>query len=199
VPIDIDTLCEAPAPHGTRLCDDDAALEELVASIRTFVLDVIEKVQRRELSGRERVGVIALLAGLADACGRPLGVRAISRQTGLAPSTISRWLHIDRSPLLKAALEEEQLDIGRAMKLVAAPNDQLPELIARAGALSQADVAATVAALRANPGVAVRDALANQRRAAAAYRALLQIDAVGPPVRATLERIHRYLDQLLGH
>jgi hypothetical protein len=36
-----------------------------------------------------------------------LGVRELGRRTGFAPSTISRWLKIDRCPLLKMALQKQ--------------------------------------------------------------------------------------------
>jgi hypothetical protein len=77
-----------------------------------LVVNIVENLQRRDLSGPGRVRAIRLLASLADGTGRPLGVRTISRRTGLAPATISAWLRIDRRPALKATVEKEQLDIG---------------------------------------------------------------------------------------
>ena len=45
------------------------------------------------------------------------GVREISRGTGLAPSTISRWIRIAGNEPVARAMEEGRLDIFRAMQL----------------------------------------------------------------------------------
>ena len=164
-----------------------------------FVLNVVANLQRRELSGRERARAITLLASLADESGLPLGVRAISRRTGLSPATISMWLNINRRPALKAALEEERLDIGRTMKLVRAPNQELPGLIDKARTMSQAELGAVVALLNQDAGVIEgRSAAANAHRAALALNALDHIDAVQDSVRTTLQQVHARLQQLLG-
>jgi hypothetical protein len=70
-----------------------------------FVLNVVENLQRRELSGRERVRALLLLAALTDESGRTLGVREISRRTGLATggadlrsAATQRALDLTRSP-----------------------------------------------------------------------------------------------------
>ena len=63
-----------------------------------------------------------------------LGVREIGRRTGFHPATISRWLKIDRRPLVKAALEREALDLGRAMALADAPEEAVPALLEAAPA-----------------------------------------------------------------
>src|SRR5207237_7713976 len=155
-----------------------------------FILNVVENLQRRELSGCERIRAITLLASLTDELAHPLGVRAISRRTGLAPSTISRWLRIDRQPALKAALEQERLDIGRAMQLVGAPEEQLGQLIERAPTVPQAQLAHEVEALgRDSQVLAGRRAAADRRRAEAAERALRLIEDAPEPVRVILERI----------
>jgi IS30 family transposase len=54
---------------------------------------LIRNVQRRQVSGAERVRAIERLAATR------LGVRELGRRTGFAPSTISRWLKIDRCRL----------------------------------------------------------------------------------------------------
>jgi DNA-binding transcriptional ArsR family regulator len=103
---------------------------------------VVVRLQRRHVSGAERVRAIESLAATR------LGVRELSRRTGLAPSTISRWLKIDRLPPLKRALASDALDIGRAKLLADAPETALAELIQLAPGLPRADLARRVAALR---------------------------------------------------
>jgi len=175
-------------PCTIRVADADAA----------FVLNVVENLQRRELSGRERVHAIALLAGLTDEHQRPLGVREISRRTGLATGTISLWLRLDRRPVLREALESERLDIGRAMKLVMAPEEALPELIERAGTVTREQLVKEVAAVRRDPlVVADRSAKANYRRALAAENCLKSVDSLEGPVRDVLVRLRQQLDTLL--
>lgn len=95
-----------------------AGLETIPALIKTqvdehrqFFLNLVENVQRVDLTGKERVEAIQLLAASG------LGVREISRGTGISPGTISRWLRIADRPILARALEEERLDIARAMTL----------------------------------------------------------------------------------
>jgi ParB/RepB/Spo0J family partition protein len=176
-----------------------ACLVHVTDADKGFVLNVVENLQRRELSGAERVRAITLLGSLADNHGRPLGVRAISRRTGLAPSTISRWLRIDRQPALKAALEQEQLDIGRAMLLVGVPNEHLDGLIDRAPRLLQPELAHEIEQIMGQFRSSMeRQVAADRRRAAAAERALLLIGDAPDPIRAILERIRRRVEELLA-
>jgi ParB family chromosome partitioning protein len=157
----------ASVPCIIRVTDVDEA----------FILNVVENLQRRELSGREQVRALLLLAALTDESGRRFGVREISRRTGLATGTISTWLRIHRRPMLEAALEDERVDIGRAMILVSAPDEDLPDLIERARSLSQRDLAGEVAAAkRATSVQAASDMSSDERHALAAYRALLLIE-----------------------
>lgn len=53
-----------------------------------YLINLVENIQRVDLSPRERVEAIRQLASSG------LGVREISRGTGLAPSTISRWIRV---------------------------------------------------------------------------------------------------------
>jgi len=175
-------------PCTIRIADADSA----------FVLNVVENLQRRELSGSERVRAIALLAGLTDDDQRPLGVREISRRTGLATGTISTWLRLDRRPALREALESERLDIGRAMRLVMAPEEALPDLIERAGSVTREQLVKEIAVARCAPRtVANRSANANHRRALAAETCLKSIDDSQGPVRDVLVRMRQQLDALL--
>jgi ParB/RepB/Spo0J family partition protein len=162
-----------------------------------FLLNVVENLQRRELSGRERVRALVLLADLADASGHPLGVREISRRTGLATGTISTWLRIHRRPPLLAALEQDQLDIGRAMALASAPDDCLTDLITRARSLSQAQIKAEVASARQaakRPGL---DIATDERYARVAYEALQRVHGTQGRVREVLAEVQRELNRLL--
>jgi transposase-like protein len=63
-----------------------------------------------DLSAKERVEAIRQLASSG------LGVREISRGTGLAPSTISRWIRIAGNQPLAQAMAEGRVDIFRAMQ-----------------------------------------------------------------------------------
>ncbi len=178
----------ASVPCIVRVTDADEA----------FILNVVENLQRRELSGRERVRVLLLLAALTDESGRTFGVREISRRTGLATGTISTWLRIHRRPMLEAALEDERVDVARAMILVSAPDEHLPDLIARARSLSQKDLAGHVAAARrATCGQGASDMSADQRHALAAYQALLLVEDVPEPVRQALICVQQRLNELL--
>jgi ParB family chromosome partitioning protein len=175
-------------PCIVRVTDGDEA----------FILNVVENLQRRELSGRERVRALLLLSALTDESGRTFGVREISRRTGLATGTISTWLRIHRRPMLEAALEDERVDIGRAMILVSAPDEDLPDLIERARSLSQQDLAGHVAAAkRATCVQEASDVSADERHALAAYQALQLVEHVPEPVRQALICVQQRLNELL--
>lgn len=88
-----------------------ALIKTQVDEHKQFFLNLVENVQRVDLTGKERVEAIRLLAASG------LGVREISRGTGISPGTISRWLRIADQPILADALESERLDIARAMTL----------------------------------------------------------------------------------
>ncbi len=95
-----------------------AGLERIPAIVKPhlddetkFLVNLVENVQRVDLTAKERVAAIRQLA----ASGR--GVREISRGTGLAPSTISRWIRIAGNEPVARAMEEGRLDIFRAMQV----------------------------------------------------------------------------------
>ena len=123
-----------------------AGLESIPALIKTqvdahreFFMNLVENVQRVDLTGKERMDAIQLLAASG------LGVREISRGTGISPGTISRWLRIADRPLLAHALEEERLDIARAMSLAPIRDDEvLARLIESAPSTPRADLNAAV-------------------------------------------------------
>jgi ParB/RepB/Spo0J family partition protein len=111
-------------PCSIRVADDD----------RAFLLNTIENLHQQRLSISERLRAIQKLAATN------LGVREISRRTGFAHTTISRWLKIDRRPLLLEAVESARLDIGRAMVLASASDAALPALLAEAPTLPQPEL-----------------------------------------------------------
>jgi ParB family chromosome partitioning protein len=138
-------------PCTIRVLEDD----------RAFLINLVENLHRQQLSGPERVRAIERLAATG------LGVRGIARRTGFNASTVSRWLRIGENQLLRAAVEEERVDITRAKILVQVPETALPDLLARAASMS-------VAALRAE----VTDAPRQRTTASNAQRALQLLASV---------------------
>jgi ParB family transcriptional regulator, chromosome partitioning protein len=156
---------------------------------RALLLSMIENLQRRQLSGKERVRAIERLAGTR------LGVRELSRKTGFDQSTISRWLKIDRRPLLRTALENGDVDVGRATILADASEDQLPSLLAEAPLLSQAELRQRVTrgkALRKPTPLVSPDS----RRLSDALQLLRTVRRSSPGDLAVLEQIELELDRL---
>ena len=91
---------------------------------KMFLLNIVENIQRVDLSPAERVGWLRRLAASG------YGVREISRATGLQPSTISRMGRIARKPAVMEALEAGRIDIFRAMHLAPVrDDDRLDELL----------------------------------------------------------------------
>jgi ParB/RepB/Spo0J family partition protein len=103
-----------------------ALIKTQVDEHKQFFLNLVENVQRVDLSGKERLEAIRLLAASG------LGVREISRGTGISPGTISRWLRIADQPSLAEALEEERLDIARAMTLAPVKDPEALERLLQA-------------------------------------------------------------------
>ncbi len=167
-------------PCTIQLADDD----------RAFLLNTLENLHHRQLSGAERVRAIEKLAATN------LGVREIGRRTGFSAATISRWLKIDRRPALKAAVESELLDIGRAMALADAPAGEVSALVADAPALSQEDVKLRVAQLNALRYATPTLAL-DSRRIMEALRLLGLVTLVAERDRELVEQIRDRACQLL--
>jgi hypothetical protein len=155
---------------------------------------LIRNVQRRQVSGAERVRAIERLAATR------LGVRELGRRTGFAPSTISRWLKIDRCPTLKIALQMEVVDIGRAKLLADAPETALAELIPLAAVVSRADLARRITALRgqqvSEPSV-VFGSSPDSRRLARAMKLVEAVTIVEADDRLALARLQALVDRLL--
>jgi ParB/RepB/Spo0J family partition protein len=168
---------------------------------RAFVLNIVENCQRRDLSGSERARAIAMLASLRGNDEAELPLKTIRQLTGLHESTISRWVKIDRTPELQAAVASERLSLGKAMKLTSAPPKHLANLVHEAAHLSQPEIVARVTALRREPSLrAVHRASLNEGRALDALRILKRIDAVEDvgPVRDLLVLIRDRVDELLA-
>ena len=166
---------------------------------RAYVLNLVENLQRKELTGRERARAIARLATLQDDTGRPLGVREIARRTQFSVATISQWLNINKRPSLVRAVEDERLDIGRAMRLATLPDEMIDGLIPTIAEMPRGEVERFVAELRrAQDFRAQRAATLNVRRAMQAYRAVSLIDQADDDVRGALELTLRRIAELLG-
>jgi hypothetical protein len=164
------------------------------------MLNLVENLQRRELSGRERANAIARLATLQDDEGQQLGVREIARRTQFSVATISQWLNINKRPALFRAVEEERLDIGRAMRLATLPDEVIGGLITKIAAMPRSDVERFVAEIRTSQDFkSHRAATLNVRRAMQAYRAVSLIDEADEEVRHTLELAARRIADILGH
>ena len=149
----------AEVPCTIQVADDE----------RAFLLNTIENLHQKRLSGAERVRAIERLSATN------LGVREIARRTGFTHATISRWIRIDRRPSLKDALEAERIDVGRAMVLVAAPDEALEGLLADAPAMRQDELKDRVAELNVVRNVPVRSV--DSRRIMEALRLLSMVRA----------------------
>jgi ParB family chromosome partitioning protein len=155
---------------------------------RAFLLNTVENLHRRQLSGAERVRAIEKLAAT------DLGVRDISRRTGFHPATISRWLKIDRRPLVKDALEREILDLGRAMALADAPEEAIAALLQAAPTLRQDELKARVAQARVLRYATPRSV--DSRRLLEALRLLTLVQTVGDDDVELLGQLQDCLDRL---
>lgn len=153
---------------------------------------VIRFPRARRVSGRERVQAIENLAASR------LGVRELSRRTGFAPPTISRWLKIDRRAVLKHALAADVVDIGRAKLLADAPEESLGQLIEQAPRLSRTELASRVAALRAHSPAGRRaNGRPDESRQLRTALALLEsITELGVADHSVLERLEQVVDDL---
>jgi hypothetical protein len=156
----------------------------------------VETLHHHRVSGAERVRAIERLAATR------LGVRELSRRTGFAASTISRWLKIDRCAILKQALESEAVDIGRAKLLADAPESALADLIQVAPRLSRPALAQRVAALRARvptvelDPISPNDLSSNSRRLRRALRLLESVSHLDPDDWPVLEQLNHGLNRL---
>jgi ParB/RepB/Spo0J family partition protein len=148
-------------PCTIQIADDD----------RAFLLNTIENLHRHQLSGAERLRAIERLAATN------LTGREISRRTGFSQATISRWLRLDRLPILKQAVEAGLLDIGRAMVLTHAPQNELSRLIEQAQNMPQQDLWRHVRETNTSHNDSPTHASVNSRRIMGAFRVLSLVRA----------------------
>jgi ParB/RepB/Spo0J family partition protein len=154
----------------------------------SFLVNLVENVQRVDLRPTEKVAAIRRLA--ASGC----GVREIARATGLSPGTISKWVRIAASPLLLEALETGRIDLFRAMHLVVVRDEaRLRALLDVAPHISPEELYA-----QARAGVATRNTpTIDARRLAEVEQRLALVRTRTPGTRAQLERIRAQIDRLL--
>jgi ParB/RepB/Spo0J family partition protein len=156
-----------------------------------FLWNIVENIQRVDLSPREKVAAIQQLAD----CG--LGIREISRGTGISPGTISRWLRIADKPTVVQALEDGRIDIARAMRLAPVKDaEQVERLVDAAPSLPQADFFA-MARQAARSVVLDNTYCADDGRLADIDRKLALVQVITPIGRVHLLRIREMVDSLL--
>jgi ParB family chromosome partitioning protein len=114
-----------------------AIVKEHADETTRSIWNLVENIQRVDLSAKERVEAIRQLASLG------LGIREISRRTGLTPATISKWVRLAEKPVVMQALETGRIDIFRAMQLAPIKDaEQQQQLLAQAARLSKRDFSA---------------------------------------------------------
>jgi ParB/RepB/Spo0J family partition protein len=174
-----------------------AGLERIPAIIKPhlderarFLVNLVENIQRVDLSSKERVDAIRQLAASGQ------GVREISRGTGLAPSTISRWIHIAANELVAKAMEEGRVDIFRAMQLARIKDStQIEHLIEVAPDVTPNEFVALVQSVASSNTAYCLD----DGRLADVDRKLALVKEVTPVGLAHLRRIlERTLDLIRG-
>jgi ParB/RepB/Spo0J family partition protein len=165
-----------------------ALIKTQVDEHKQFFLNLVENVQRVDLTGKERVEAIRLLAASG------LGVREISRGTGISPGTISRWLHIADQPMLAEALEADELDIARAMTLAPVKDSlRLRQLLEVAAEIPRSELEEKVQRVLQQNTYCPDDG-----RLADIDRKLALVRVVTPVGLAHLERIQATVDLLLA-
>ena len=186
------------------------AVIRVVDRDQAFVLNIVENIQREELSGRERIRAIEMLASLRDEANQPYSTRELASLVKKDHATIQKWLGVHRVPSLAEAVAEGSLRIGHAMILQTAvrhiPGERMAEvvvpLIREAAGLSQREVQDKVNELKSHLEVQIRPtASQNQRRAAEALRKLNLIDKIETdrgPVRNGVEAVLVRCVELLG-
>jgi ParB family chromosome partitioning protein len=186
------------------------AVIRVVERDQAFLLNIVENIQREELSGRERIRAIEMLASLRDERNRSYSTRELAGLVKKDHATIQKWLGVHRVPSLADAVAEGSLRIGHAMILQTAvrhvPQEQLAEvvtpLIHESAGLSQREVQDKVNELKSHFNVQYRPtASQNQRRAVEALRKLNLIDGIESdegPVRVGVEAVLMRCSELLG-
>lgn len=186
------------------------AVIRVVERDQAFVLNIVENIQREELSGRERIRAIEMLASLRDTHSQPYSTRALAELVKKDHATIQKWLGVHRVPPLADAVADGTLRIGHAMILQSAvrhlPQESLPvvlsQLVQEASTLTQREVQDRVNVLKTQVAVQRRaTASENERRAMEALRKLKLIDHIEAetgPVRQAVEGVLLRAVELLG-
>jgi ParB/RepB/Spo0J family partition protein len=157
-----------------------AVVREGVTEREKFVWNLVENIQRQNLSSKERADSIRALAGSGG------GVREICRWTGKDPGTISRWLRIGNKPVVMHALEQGRIDIAHAQYLAPVVDEEkLSALIDQAPDLSMPEFAQLAKSVVVNNVAYSID----DGRLADIDRKLAKIRVVTPIGLAHLERI----------
>jgi ParB/RepB/Spo0J family partition protein len=175
-----------------------AGLEEIPCTIqvadddRAFLLNAIENLHQRQLTGSERVRAIERLAATN------LGVRDISRRTGFAIGTISAWLRLADKPRVLRALDEDRIDIARASRLAAVRDElAIERLLEAASTVDQPTFYRLAQEAARGVRLADSDAAADDARLADAKRKLELVSTVSAVGVVTLREIAALADELL--
>jgi ParB/RepB/Spo0J family partition protein len=140
-----------------------------------FVWNLVENIQRVDLSPKERVASILALAESG------MGVRG----TGRDPSTISRWLRVANKPAVVKAIEEDRIGLGYAQYLAPiTDSEQLEQLVAAAPTLAQVEFARLAQSVVSNNTYCVDDG-----RLVDVEGKLAKVRTITPIERQVLDRI----------
>jgi lambda repressor-like predicted transcriptional regulator len=144
-----------------------------------FIYNLVENIQRTDLTPKEKADAIRELAESG------YGVRELSRATGLQPSTISRLTRISRKPAVIAALEAGEIDVFKAMQLANLKDDtRLDELISLAPSLGATEFSTLITSIRPGDSYCLDDG-----RLADVDRKLAKVRVITPVGVAHLRRI----------
>jgi len=144
-----------------------------------FIYNLVENIQRKDLTPKEKADAIRELAESG------YGVRELSRATGLQPSTISRLTRISRKPAVIAALEAGEIDVFKAMQLANLKDDtRLDELISLAPSLGATEFSTLITSIRPGDSYCLDDG-----RLADVDRKLAKVRVITPVGVAHLRRI----------
>lgn len=187
------------------------ALVRAVEAEQAFLLNLTENIQRRDLTNDERARAMLILANLADERGERLSLAQVQERIHKSPATISTWIRIGRCAPLRQALQDDKIDLGRAMALAPLTRDEtlpaLGKLLPEATAMPRDELVARVSQIagearahrpRRHGRVAKRVATLTERRLIEAYRLLMNVDSVDDgPERDLLGQLLARVTELL--
>jgi len=187
------------------------ALVRAVEAEQAFLLNLTENIQRRNLNNAERARAMQILANLANDRGERLSLAQVQERIQKSPATISTWIRIGRCAPLREALENDRIDLGRAMALAPLAREEtlpvLGELLPQAPGMAREELVGRVTQLagearlqrpRRRGRTLKRVATLNERRLMEAYRLLMNVDSIEDgQERDLLEQIHIRVSELL--